>query len=142
LSKMNQKEKTMPTAKNGGRLFRNDIIFIAVLLVLVSVSGLCFYLLRGEGDMVVVTVDGTEFGRYSLLEDTTVEIRTGAGGSEMNVLVIKDGMAYVESATCPDGICAGHKPIHREGESIVCLPHKVVITVHATNEKEAPDIVV
>lgn len=139
---MNQNAKTTPTAKNGGRLFRNDIIFIAVLLVLVSVSGLCFYLFRGEGDEVVVTVDGTEFGRYSLAENITVEIRTGVDESEKNVLVIKDGKAYVESATCPDGICAGHKPIHREGESIVCLPHKVVITVHAANEEEAPDIVV
>ncbi len=139
---MNQKRETTPTAKNGGRLFRNDLIFIAALLVLVSAVGVCFYLFHEEGDEVVVTVDGKEFGRYSLAEDITVEIRTGADESELNVLVIKDGVAYVENATCPDGICAGHKPINREGESIVCLPHKVVITVHATNEEEAPDIVV
>ena len=138
---MNQNAKTTPTAKNGGRLFRNDIIFIAVLLFFVSALGLCFYMFRGEGDEVVVTVDGAEFGRYSLLTDITVEITTGDKETERNILVIKDGKAYVESATCPDGICAGHKPIHREGESIVCLPHKVVITVHTTNE-EAPDIVV
>ena len=139
---MNQKEKTTPTASNGGRLFRNDVIFIAALLLFVSALGLCFYLLRGEGDRVVVTVDGTEFGTYSLAEDVRVEIRTGAQEEELNVLVIKDGVAYVETATCPDGICAGHKPVSREGESIVCLPHKVVITVYATEEEDAPDIVV
>ena len=139
---MNQDVKTTPTAKNGGRLFRNDVIFIVVLLFVVSALGLCFYLFRGEGDFVVVTVDGKEFGRYSLTEDITVEIRTGAQNEELNLLVIKDGQAYVETATCPDGICAGHKPISREGESIVCLPHKVVITVYATEEKDAPDIVV
>ena len=139
---MNQDVKTTPTAKNGGRLFRNDVIFIAALLLVVSALGLCFYLLRGEGDRVVVTVDGTEFGTYSLAEDVRVEIRTGAQEEELNVLVIKDGVAYVETATCPDGICAGHKPVSREGESIVCLPHKVVITVYTTEEKDAPDIVV
>jgi len=139
---MNQDVKTTPTAKNGGRLFRNDVIFIVVLLFVVSALGLCFYLFRGEGDSVVVTVDGKEFGRYSLTEDITVEIRTGAQNEELNLLVIKDGQAYVETATCPDGICAGHKPISREGESIVCLPHKVVITVYTTEEKDAPDIVV
>ncbi len=32
-------------------------------------------------------------------------------------------------ADCPDGICANHKPIHKTGESIICLPHKVVVTV-------------
>ncbi len=139
---MNQEIKTTPTAKNGGRLFRNDVIFIIALLLIVSVCGMCFYFLRGEGDLVVVTVDGKEFGRYALNEDVTVEIRTGAEDSELNLLVIKDGKAYVETATCPDGICAGHKPISREGESIVCLPHKVVITVYAAEETNAPDIVV
>ena len=139
---MNQEVKSTPTAKNGGRLFRNDVIFIAALLVVVSLCGLCFYLFRGEGDKVVVTVDGTEYGTYSLAEDVRVEIRTGAEDEELNVLVIRDGQAYVETATCPDGICAGHKPISREGESIVCLPHKVVITVYTTEEKDAPDIVV
>lgn len=139
---MNQEVKTTPTAKNGGRLFRNDVIFIVALLLVVSALWLCFYLFREEGDAVVVTVDGKEFGRYSLAEDVTVEIRTGAQDEELNLLVIKDGQAYVETATCPDGICAGHKPISREGESIVCLPHKVVITVYTTEEKDAPDIVV
>ena len=139
---MNQEVKTTPTAKNGGRLFRNDVIFIVVLLLVVTTLGLCFYLFRGEGDMVVVTVDGKEFGRYSLAEDVTVEIRTGAQGEELNLLVIKGGQAYVETATCPDGICAGHKPIKRDGESIVCLPHKVVITVYTSEEKDALDIVV
>ena len=139
---MNQERKTAPTAKNGGRLFRNDLIFIVALLFAVSLFGLCFYLFRGEGDKVVVTVDGKTFSTYSLAEDVRVEIRTGESGEERNVLVIKDGQAYVENATCPDGICAGHKPVSREGESIVCLPHKVVITVYATDEEEAPDIIV
>lgn len=139
---MNQELKTTSAAKNGRRLFRNDLIFIAALLVLVSVLGLCFYLSHGEGDKVVVTVDGKIFGSYSLSEDITVEIRTGAHESELNLLVIKDGKAYVETATCPDGICAGHKPISREGESIVCLPHRVVITVYAADTDEEPDIIV
>lgn len=138
---MTKKEKTTPTATNGGRLFRNDVVFIAVLLLLVSALGLCFYLFREEGNTVVVTVDKKEFGRYSLSEDAIVEIRTGKNQEELNLLIIKDGKAYVETATCPDGICAGHKPISREGESIVCLPHKVVITIYSTETNEEPDII-
>ena len=139
---MNQKRETTPTAKNGGRLFRNDLIFIAVLLFCAAALGLCFYFFRGEGDRVVVTVDGKVFGTYLLAEDKIVEIRTGEQGEELNLLIIKNGEAYVERATCPDGICAGHKPISKEGESIVCLPHKVVITVYIADEDEAPDIIV
>lgn len=137
---MNQSShKTMPTAKSGGRKLRNDIIFIVGLLLVISLAGLAFFLLRGEGNTVTVEVDGAVLGTYPLSEDRSVEIRTGERDEELNLLVIKDGKAYVETATCPDGICAAHKPISREGESIVCLPHKVVITVH-TDETEAPDI--
>ena len=138
--KQNQ-NKPMPTAKNGGRKFRNDIIFISVLLVTVAMLGIFFFLFRGEGDTVTVEVDGKHFGTYTLSEERTVEIRTGKNGEELNLLVIKNGMAYVETATCPDGICAGHKPISREGESIVCLPHRVVIKTHTAKDQQKPDIV-
>lgn len=136
---MNQ-TKTMPTADGGGRKFRNDLIFIAALLLIVALAGLAIYFLRGEGNAVTVTVDGRHFGTYSLSTDRTVEIRTGEDGEELNLLIIRGGKAYVETATCPDGICAAHKPVSREGESIVCLPHKVVITV-TTGGEEGPDIV-
>ena len=119
---------------------RNDVLFIAVLLLIVTLAGAAFFLLRGEGDSVTVTVDGTLYGTYPLHTDLTLSIRTGESGEEENLLVIRDGHAYVESATCPDGICAAHKPISREGESIVCLPHRVVITVHTTDGEE-PDII-
>ena len=122
------------------RKHRNDVIFIAVLLLIVTLIGAAFFFLRGEGDTVTVSVDGKHYGTYPLHTDLTLSIRTGEDGEEENLLVIRDGKAYVESATCPDGICADHKPISREGESIVCLPHRVVITVQ-TSDGEAPDII-
>lgn len=119
---------------------RNDVLFIAVLLLIVTLAGAAFFFLRGEGDSVTVSVDGKHYGTYPLRTDLTLSIRTGADDTQENLLVIRDGHAYVESATCPDGICAAHKPISREGESIVCLPHRVVITVHTTDGEE-PDII-
>ena len=89
-----------------------------------------------------VTVDGELYGSYPLDEDVRVEIVTGKQGEAYNVLVIRDGVAYVESASCPDGICAEHKPIRRDGESIVCLPNRVVITVDTSDGEEHPDLIV
>ena len=117
---------------------RNDLIFIAVLMAMVMALGAGFYFLRGAGDTVTVTVDGNLYGTYPLSADTTVEITTDGG---YNRLVVRDGQAVMETADCPDGICAAHRPISRMGESIVCLPHKVVVTV-VTNNTDAPDIVV
>lgn len=137
---MSQPQK-QPSAQSGGRKFRNDLIFIAILLAVVVIAGLAFFLLREEGDTVTVTVDGKPYGSYPLSEDRTVDIRTGDGGGQLNRLVIRDSKAFVETATCPDGICAAHKPVSRDGESIVCLPHKVVITVRGTEQGSEPDVV-
>lgn len=117
---------------------RNDLIFIAVLAAVVMLAGAGLYFLRGAGDCVTVTVDGVLCGTYPLAADTTVDIPVAAG---QNRLVIQDGAAYMDYADCPDGICAAHRPISRMGESIVCLPHKVVVTV-VTAADNGPDIVV
>ena len=122
------------------RLRRNDVIFIAALVAVIAIAGLCLYLFHSEGDTVTVSVDGKVIATYPLGQDLVQDIRTDKGGH--NRLIIKDGKAWVEDASCPDGICAAHKPIHREGESIVCLPNKVVITVKIADTTTQPDIVV
>lgn len=124
------------------RLIRNDVIFIVALVVVIAVAGACLYFFRGEGNAVTVSVDGKVIATYPLNEDRVEDIYTEKDGH--NRLVIKDGKAWVETASCPDGICAAHKPIHREGESVVCLPNKVVITVITAdgNQGDGVDVVV
>lgn len=137
-----QKNNNMPAAKIGGHKLKNDLIFIGVLLLVVIAVGLSLWLFRGEGDSVTVSVDGKVVGVYSLSKDMTLDIQTGEKGEGHNLLVISGGKAYVASASCPDGICASHKPISRNGEAIVCLPNRVVITVTVEEDDQAPDVVV
>lgn len=129
-----------PVKNDPKRRVRNDVIFIVALLAVIAIAGACLYLFRGEGDTVTVSVDGKVIATYPLGVDRVEDILTDGDG--LNRLVIKDGKAWVETASCPDGICAAHKPIHREGESIVCLPNKVVITVKTADNADSPDIVV
>ena len=131
---------THPTTNDRPRRIRNDVIFIDALLAIVAVAAACLYFFRGEGDTVTVSVDGKVIATYPLDVDRVEDIRTDGDG--LNRLIIKDGKAWVETASCPDGICAAHKPIHREGESIVCLPNKVVITVKTAEPADQPDIVI
>ena len=123
--------------ENTGKKLKNDLIFISVLLLLVCAFAIGYFLFRPEGDTVTVTVGGEFYGEYSLMEDRTEVIRTE---HTENVFVIREGKVYMESASCPDGICAKHRGIFRDGESIICLPNQVVITVTSQNE-EAPDVV-
>lgn len=110
---------------------RNDLILVGALIGVLLLVGGAILLFRSEGDMVVVTVNGETYATYPLSKDIEVDILTGENGAQVNHLIIKDGKAFVETATCPDGICASHKPISYDGESIICLPHKVVVAVES-----------
>lgn len=121
------------------RRVRNDVILIVALFAVAALGAVYLFFFRPHGTAVTVTVDGKLYGTYSLSQTLTEEITSG---ENRNLLVIRDGKAFVETATCPDGICVAHRLIFRNGESIVCLPNRVVVTVVSETDTEAPDIVV
>lgn len=111
-----------------------DFIVIGVVAVIVAVMLFFLYGVNtSSGDYVQIQIDGECVETLSLDENTTREISTDDDG--LNVLVIENGSAVVTDANCPDGICANHRAIRKTGESIICLPHKVVITI--VNDKTA-----
>lgn len=103
-----------------------DIVLIAVLLLL---AGAGLYLMnhfRSPGAYADIMVDGASVKKLPLDEDTNYTLTQDAG---TNTIVIRDGNARVESADCPDHICVDHKPIEETGETIICLPHKLVVEI-------------
>ena len=109
-----------------------SILFVLALLISAMVWFLSY---REDGSLVMVTVDGEFYGSYDLDTDTTVEIMVG--DTITNVLVIEDGYAYMKEATCPDGLCIHQGRIHKDGQSIVCLPNRVVVTIDSDEAVEA-----
>ena len=105
---------------------KRDIILALVLILLGIVCYGVIRLGQKKGSQVIIYEDQKEIGRYDLNTDTTKEIQTAKG---MNILEIKNGMAYVTEADCPDKVCIRMGKISKTGENIVCLPHKLVIQV-------------
>ncbi|MDF2800950.1 MAG: hypothetical protein K0S61_853 [Anaerocolumna sp.] len=113
---------------------KNDIKLIAVIL-LIAVAGMAFlFLTQKQGDKVIVIVDGQITKEYPLNKDISVDIEGVNGGT--NHLVIEDGHADVTDASCPDKVCVHQKQIEKNGESIVCLPNKVIVKVESSTESE------
>lgn len=52
-----------------------------------------------------------------------------AEGTSYNLLSVSDGKVVVESADCKDQICVRHKSVSSKGESIICLPHRLVVEI-------------
>ena len=126
-------KKTMKSFFGSSDKAGNDMIFVMILLVIISVFALVLFVTRTGGDTVRVLVDGEIYGEYPLFVDMKTEIKSENG---YNILEIKDGKADVLSASCPDGICVSHRPIENGGESIICLPNKVVVEIHTLKESE------
>lgn len=127
------------------RFCRNDIILISVI-VIISVALLLVWKLvylngqNHDSDACVrVTVDGKVYGTYPLSKDDTIEIKN-VDGDVTNTIVIKDGVADVTAADCPDHLCVKQKAISKEGESIICLPNKVVVTVKSNTKSDIDSI--
>lgn len=106
---------------------RNDWL-LAAGVILSAVAIFCVQLVTNLSfnkaqAVVSVTIRGENFGMFRLDEDQTVDIE------KKNLLVIKDGAVHMEEADCPDQICVNHREISRNGESIICLPNEVVVSV-------------
>ena len=124
------------------RKLKNDVVLAVVITLLATAGLLLFNLLKTQGDYVSVKINGEEKYRYSLSENVDTVIYTGENNNQENRLIIENNQAYVVSANCPDKICVGHRPVSNVNESIVCLPHKVVVEIVSDEAENAPDVVV
>jgi len=135
----NQNEQTGNAKKSFCKRYKSDIILISIVL-LIGTSALVFQQLSMKtGRMVKVYLDGKEVKSFSLDEDTEYKIVAASdreGQSDdadifegYNILVIERGKAYISEADCHEQICVKHNAISKTGETIVCLPHSLVIEV-------------
>ena len=122
------------------RKTKNDIILAVIAIAVAATGVLLLNIFKTEGEFAVVKIDGKETERFPLSANTEVVIETENNGK--NTLVIEDGKAFIKNATCPDKICEGHSKISFKGETIVCLPHKVVIEIVASDSENELDVVV
>jgi hypothetical protein len=109
---------------------RGDIILI---LVLITASVLLFVLKDNgkDGKLLKVSVNGSEICTLSLDEDIEYEIQ---GFISKNILIIENGKARMKEAGCPDKLCVKQGEISKAGESIICLPNRIIVSVEGGEE--------
>ena len=106
---------------------KNDVVLGGGILVIALVLFLVMHLTRNEaGNQIQITVDGEVYGTYSLEKDQVIEVKEN---DFYNRIRIQDGAAYMEEADCPDGYCEEQGKISGRTQTIVCLPHKLVVEV-------------
>lgn len=113
-----------------------DIILAIGLIAVGFVMSFILAFGQDDGAQVKVTAAGELYGIYSLGEDQTVTVKQG---SHINEFEIKDGAVRMLHASCHNHDCIQQGAISKTGETIVCLPHKVVLEV--VGGEEAFDVI-
>ena len=117
---------------------KTDII-LAVIAIVAAAGIWLFYSAGAEkGLTAVVTVDGELRGEMPVDQNDSITIETEWG---YNIVHTENGQAFVTEADCRDQICVDHKKIEKVGETIVCLPHKMVVEIVGDGEAVADTVV-
>ena len=117
---------------------KKDLFLIGTLLAIGMIG---FFAFKGiqrfvsSGEQVLkISVDGEVYGEYSLKDKQEIKI------ADTNICQIQeDGTVSMIKADCPDHLCVKQGKIREFGESIVCLPNKVVLEI-VTDDKDAERI--
>lgn len=103
-------------------LKKGDVVIIASVAVAFVLSMVLLFFFSKQGSRVVIKQDNEIIYDKSIGINETVDTGT-------NTVIISDGVVYMSDATCKNQICVNTGKISKKGESIVCLPNKVIVEI-------------
>ena len=126
---------------NKVRLKRDIILVLSMVIIAAAAFLIINFAFKKDGSYAVIKVDGKVIKTLDLNSgETTIEVNGYQGG--VNKVVINDGKVSMTEADCPDELCVKTGKISRVGETIVCLPHRVVVEIKGSPDDDSIDSVV
>lgn len=131
-----------------------DMVLVGVCLFGAGILTLFFLLQRKDAQTVCISYDGETLYEqtlpqgdakwYYLITWQNGEIRQEFDTEAMeipkegsyNLIVITQEGVSMEGADCRDQICVHHVPITTDGESIICLPHRLVVQMKQSSAEQ------
>lgn len=108
-----------------------------ILLLAAAVMLLVYFIPLSGGSTVNIYVDGTLYAQLPLNENAVRPVKTEFG---FNEVVIENGIVSISHSDCKSGQCR-NSSIKRSGQSIVCLPNHLCVTIEGKKGKNETDVV-
>ena len=111
-----------------------DLVIIAIALISSVVAVLSQFNNTDSSLICVIRIQGEQVFSKSLSElDSSISYEV-EGDIPLTVRIEPDSV-FVRASACPDKLCEHTGKISRNGQSIVCLPAKVSITLESNNNE-------
>ena len=110
----------------------SDILIVSVIIIVALVGIIFVTTASGNVTEVKITVNGEVYKEASLKSDKKQVIKI----NDTNTVVIENGYVYMQDADCKDQLCVKQGKISNEGESIVCLPNKIIVEIEESADLE------
>lgn len=101
---------------------KGDFIVISAVVAAFALSLVMLVSFSKRGSRVIIKQNNEIIYNENININKNVDTGT-------NTVIIKDGTVYVSDATCKNQICVNTGKISKKGESIVCLPNKVIVEI-------------
>lgn len=103
---------------------KRDLYLIIGIVIVAAVCWAILMLLQNEhGDQLQISVNQEVYGVYNLNEEQVIAI------GDTNICEITNGSAVMLKGECPDQVCVHSKAIKKTGQTIICMPNKVVLEI-------------
>ncbi len=124
------------------KLKKGDMIIIIILAIAV-ISWLGINNMRESKDerQIVIETNANFYKSIPLekgMKQQEIHIEL-ENGKYIDILVDENG-SYVKDVICPDKVCQKTGVVNKVGQSIVCLPNRVVVYVEGKTESDVDDI--
>lgn len=121
-----------------------DIVIIAVLILLSFTPHLIFFKTSQKGsknNYAIIKVDGKihkkiDLSKVKKSEKVNLNLPNGK-----NTLLIKNNSIQMDSANCNDALCVKQGNISKVGQTIICLPHKLIIEIKGDELDSKDDLI-
>lgn len=124
------------------RMKKGDLFIIVIL----AASIISWFGINKLGELkderqIVIETNGSVYKVISMeagMKQQDIHIELG-DGRYIDIVADEKG-AYVKDVICPDKVCQKTGLVSKVGQSIVCLPNKVVVFIDGVEESEVDDV--
>lgn len=116
-----------------GKMLKRNIVLISTLLI-AGIAGILIVRSGSKnGSSADIYIDDKLVQTIDMSVDDEYTFQTDLG---TNIVSVEAGAVSMKAADCPDKVCVRMGAKDRSGDTITCLPHKLVIEIHGGQKQE------